>query len=358
MELDVFIKENGITVNCEIKNKSSSCSFRLAKSLVFHTDYPYTCKDVKVPFLPDLVEYTFQNLSSSLRFSYEGSLEGYFCYFTDMVVHFSFYNAWYPMVDYHKEPYTIWIHGFHDYICVQGVYDKKVDAWLCHVNKMENLTDCNILLVKKEQCYIYDSESLKLISVYKQNKVVLSLIRAYERIYTYYCELYEKDKLGKHWIVFLPSPNEGEGAYKRNHLIVYSCIPDNPKKAEHILAHEMAHSYAFGADANTWQDWLNETHAEWSAMAYWYDTNRMFFEERLFKLLDDKPLHLNPVQEKRPHDVHITGSRLYARIYQKYGIGEIKKLLLAFDKLPSKDTAHFLKEIPEEIAEMIQLYLI
>lgn len=68
----------------------------------------------------------------------------------------------------------------------------------------------------------------------------------------------------------------------------------------YLLAHEMGHSYAFGADANTWQDWLNETHAEWSAMTYWYDADRVYFKERLDLLLDDKPLNLNPSQGKRP----------------------------------------------------------
>lgn len=357
MNLDVWIKKNKVYVNCRIHCESSTFSFRLAKSLTLHTTDHYTCRDIKVPFQPDLIEYTFQNVTSPLQFSYEGSLEGYFCYFTDAVIHFSFYNAWYPMVVNQKETYNILIHGFQNYVCVEGVYDSKIGGWIYHGNKMEDLIDCNVLLVKKDKCYIYESECLNLISVYQKNNTILSLIKAYEQIYSYYCDLYGKDRLGKHWLVFLQPPTDGEGAYKRNHLIVYGCLPKNVRDAVYLLAHEMGHSYAFGADANTWQDWLNETHAEWSAMTYWYDADRVYFKERLDLLLDDKPLNLNPSQGKRPDDVHKTGSRLYARIYQKYGIDEIKLLLKTFDQLHIKDTEHFLKAIPKDIAEMIQNYL-
>ena len=92
----------------------------------------------------------------------------------------------------------------------------------------------------------------------------------------------------------------------------------------HILAHEIGHAYAAGADTISYHDWLNETHAEWSALLYLEKFRRKLFEDLTEKMeaesrASDKTLCLRECGDRRPDNVHRTGTLIYYRIFKEYG---------------------------------------
>lgn len=70
-------------------------------------------------------------------------------------------------------------------------------------------------------------------------------------------------------IEFLFSPREKGGGYARPGLVVMQLDPDTDVAGAgflRYLAHEVAHLWWVGASYDTWQDWLNESFAEYAAL--------------------------------------------------------------------------------------------
>lgn len=355
MNLDVSILENSININATVNTNDSNFTFKLSKTLEIKTDYHYITKEVHSDFQPDMIEYTFYDVPNTFSFSYAGKQKGWFCFFEKDLIHFSFYNAWYPMTSNIDDEYDIFIHGFKDWTCVQGVYDETNDGWIHKGSKISDITDCNIILVKNDCWDIYSSNGLKVYSCYKDNEHIKQLPNAFTQIAKFYAELYKEAIKDEFSIFFLP--DRKQGAYIRHNLIVYGYCPDDTIKAIHLLAHELGHNYASMACTTTFEDWLNETNAEWSALSFMYEYDRNHFDQCVEKRLENEDIKLNPFNNKRPQNVHETGPSIYARIYKQYGIDTIHTILQTHLNLPIKDTATFLKAQPENISSFIKQYL-
>ena len=105
----------------------------------------------------------------------------------------------------------------------------------------------------------------------------------------------------------------------RDGLVVLTIIPDDFR---HLLAHELGHAHACRADFGSWEDWLNEAGAEWSALLYEREVDPEGFEQRLevlLKIAGWRSLRLRPEDGSHPDDVHETGVLLFAKICEKYG---------------------------------------
>lgn len=359
------IKDQQIDVQCVIEVNCQYYSFVLVENLKIKC-LKNNGKDIKISstecyelqFLPKLRKYQLKNLETGiLSFQYTGVLTGDFLFMQEELYHFSYYNGWYPIGINSEEDYEITIKVKDDYEFINSILHNERREWQ-YLTHNQSIKDCNIMLIHKDHSFHYQNQNIDLYYFDSQyQSYMYEFFHQYSSIYEYYIQLYGHDKIHHTTIVFLPNQYH-LGAYKRDYLVVFSEIGDDIENEMHRLAHEIAHAYACGANLQTWEDWLNETHAEWSALLYELENRPVLFEQSIQRKLAEP--HSNCLRldgEQRPDDVHTTGTLLYYEIYQMYGIESIKLLLRTFDQLENKNTNHFLTALSLEdkvLADFIQ----
>ena len=124
----------------------------------------------------------------------------------------------------------------------------------------------------------------------------------------------------------------------------------------------MGHRWFCGADMISYEDWLNETGAEWSSLIFLLQKGEkeLFYKFYTFHEYQHK-LAGEPIKPKdshKPNSVHSTGVVLYYKIYEKYGIDSVLQLLQILSKMENPSTDKFLdnisKQLSSEIADFIR----
>ncbi len=358
MNIDLELHGDKISVKCAMQIPQSECQFSL-NNLLKITKIRNNEADVKItseqimnmPFQPTLRQYLLGNLVPGvLCVEYEGCLNGNFLFMEENIRLLGFYNAWYPLVADDEETYEVTVHADDRYELIQGVYDPENGTW-AYSTKNQNFVDCHIMLINREKACKLTVEHTDIWYFHKeQEKAAQALFHGFSQVYEFYRKLYGHGITGKSIIVLLPEKYKGMGAYQRTGLTVFAEVSKNTEWLLHVLFHELGHNYATGAPYTSWEDWLNETHAEWSALLYWQKYHPAFFEQ----LMREKRQRytgtycLKPDGENRPQDVHLTGTLIYGDIFQQFGADAITTLLQTFDELKLKDTAHFMQALKEK----------
>lgn len=352
MDLDVRIIGEEIEVICSLTTEKEEFSFALALSLPVSvitdhgTPIPFDTEAIgSLSFRPEMTKYTVRNLQKGeLTILYRGKLTGIFGYLREDLIHFSFYNGWYPQ-EFDAEPFAaVTLHLDDRWEMVHGSYNFSKKLWLYKTPPVQTVDDCNILLLNRDHYSILDSDTVKVYCVKGEDAAGQEYLSVYSSIRDFYISLYGTNKIGKTDLVFLDVPDR-LGAYFRDGLIVNTNPPGNIAAERHGIAHEMGHAYGSGADTGSWEDWLNETTAEWSALLYEEAHDPAVFRKELDacrERLEGESLCLREKGDTRPEDVHETGTLIYGTIYRKYGGKAIKVLLRTFDTLEKKTTAQFL----------------
>lgn len=352
MYLDVKITDGHLDVVCSIRVRTDEFFFSLAHSLSVYsvTDGGETISFESVPceqdpFRPQKNGYMVRNVKSGdIVVRYRGDLDGYFGYLCDDLIHFSFYNCWYPEEFMSEDGAEVSIRLDDTWTVVGGVYDRERKLWRYHTPKGQRIKDCNVLALNRAFYSAVDSDVLTVFCIKGKEDICREYISIYRSVRDFYVSLYRNNKIEKTNLVFIDVPDR-HGAYFRPGLIVNSNPPGLVPGEKHGLAHEMGHAYGSGADTNSWEDWLNETTAEWSALLYDEEHDPESFENALNEHREwhgDGPLRLLEAGDARPDNVHETGTLIYEIIYRQYGNDAIKTLLRSFDSLKDKNTDSFL----------------
>lgn len=377
MKLKLWVEGKKIRVECSVFVKKEDFCFALAKSF---TITKATCnqreilvqgEDYDLLYRPSMKKYHFTQLQAGeLTFWYEGGLEGlwateqapegpYSC-LRDEVFAFSTLNGWYPM-EFDADLCEVEVQVGKEWRVIGAEYLEEKDVWLY---RQTSEIDCNIIGVCKEKYFIMEDEELSLFFPDERMRdKVEPYYRGYHEIAEFYRSFYGNDKMGKMTLFFLPDIGEDFGGYKRDGLIVFTAVKEDIPSALHHIAHELAHSYAMGADCYSWEDWLNETHAEWSALLYELENDEAFFEHCLAKTrkrYGDRKLALKENGEEHQEFVHEAGVLVYEKIYRRYGADSIRTILRTFDHLSEKSTAKLLETLTADgegkLASMIESY--
>lgn len=356
MNLTLQIHEKQIAVQCSMPVQKSTFCFALLNTLkisrFLNNGLPVTpaaAEECQMEFRPPMTKYTFDGLETGeLWVEYEGSLSGWFLYMQENVIHFSSYNGWYPAGFDAEKIYDVTLKCDDSWQLVHGSYDAENTCWHYHAQD-QSIEDCNILLYKPQACEQMENQNVRILCFNPESRsIARSFFEGYSDICSFYHQLYGREVDSFTQIIFLPKQEGSDGAYKRDGLIVFGNVWSKPDRMLHVLAHEMGHTYGSGADTETWEDWLNETHAEWSALLYQEAHNQALFEQlvaELPKRYQRPVLTLRPDGDKRPPEVHTTGTLLYDGIYQRHGRQAIETLVTTFDQLPVKTTDRFLQAL-------------
>lgn len=347
--IDLCKLDNSIKVEALFKftETSKTCfSFCIADTLLIKDitsngeplDYNFTIEKLQFRVPIKKINVTLCNYSD-VKFCYSGITESYHTLYEDNALALNFYSAWYPTELSEEFDCIVKIHLDESYYIVNGNFNSEEKLWYYYPLDF----DVNVLALKDfEQMR---TQNLDLIYFGKENsKYILPYYENYNKIINFYETLFGNNKVKKNTIVLLPKGNKYDG-YRRESLIVFGGIREDYEGIVHLLAHELAHSWCTGAKADTWEDWLNETFAEWAALLYQLEQdNNIKFNQIIEEKKKKRPL-LTPLKMadlSRPEGVHDNGVLHFYELYSKEGIAPIKELLTSFDALEEKSTENLL----------------
>lgn len=351
------------------ENKYNNCTFKLNNSFVIES---IKCNGKETSWIKER-EYrpTFQEVCQEIAITedeiikeleivYHGKVNSWCNIIEQNKKALSYYSAWYPSGDYFGYMDAIvYISGLEDHIIIKGEFNEESGIWSYG---KPNLDKCNIIALKKGEYDVISNEYLNIYCLNEEEVNCASFIKhSFKDILDYYTTtLYGPRDIEKFDIVSLSlNPEKHSGAYFRNNLIVCAQLIFDKDDITHLFAHELGHKWATGADTNTWEDWLNETFAEWSALLYLEEKNKEQFDlwiERGFSILQGLP-PIKSIDGSRPNGVHVKGTMLLYEIYEKYGKEPIIDITRLFYKLPAKNTKNFLAEVKENIGSDIADYI-
>jgi hypothetical protein len=170
-----------------------------------------------------------------------------------------------------------------------GSYTKTNGTW--HFEQTIPTFDIILVASKSLKTMERESGSYRVFFHYEslQDKTAEYLSNDLANILDDYAAWFGEDKKGEIFTV-IQSPRDQGGDYARKGLIVLSGLTDEKYVAQHErfvrnLGHETAHFWWNMAPANSWEDWLNESFAEYSALLI---IRKMFGTEAYNKWIADK----------------------------------------------------------------------
>lgn len=277
-----------------------------------------------------------------LEFCYSGRPEGWFNFLTNDVFAVNSYSAWYPdKISLGDADVLVRFHDTSFAHVVNAKYDDIGQFWQYRPKDF----DCNILAFKKPKSLRDDALDLFYIDGEGAGMAAKAYFTAYMEAAEFCIDLFGSPLLEKNVLVVVPEGSGGGVGYCRKNLIVLSGFMSDISIARHIIAHEIAHFWCKGAAADTWEDWLNETTAEWAALLFEIRSGRTAIFDAAVKGKLSKNRDLPAIKTpdgSRPDGVHDKGVCLFYRVYEKYGYVAIVEMLRIFCNLSVKTTDSYI----------------
>lgn len=338
ISLDENVSEVSFILNSVLEISGISCNEKPVPITVEDEYEPLFCAEVK--------KYSVKCGSdfSAVKIYYSGKINGWHNIITDNIIELNRYGVWFPCELSCGVNTSAEISGCGEYFLVKGEFDGS----LWHYSADE--WDMNLILYRKS---VLKTVSGKHISIYYADNSLDGAAEfsrnVFEDVLDYYTkELFNKD-YDKHteMACLYPALTSG-GAYKRDGLIVCISPGTDEKEAIGVNAHELAHEWCKGADVGSWEDWLNETTAEWSMLLYCLDRDKTdifnaMTEEHLAKAPEFPPIKTE--DGSRPEGVHTKGTALFYELYKAFGAETIKSVIRIFVGLDVKTTERLLDEM-------------
>lgn len=338
ISLDKSVSEVSFILNSGLEISGISCNEKPVPITVEAEYEPLFCAEVK--------KYSVKCGSDigAVKIRYGGRINGWHNIITDNIIELNRYGVWFPCELSCGANISAEISGCGEYFLVKGEFDGKlwhygVDEW-----------DMNLILYRKS---ILQTVSGKHISIYYANNSLDGAAEfsrnVFEDVLDYYTkELFNKDYVKHTEMACLYPALTSGGAYKRDGLIVCISPGTDEKEAVGVNAHELAHEWCTGADVGSWEDWLNETAAEWSMLLYCLDRGKTdifnaMTEEHLAKASELPPIKTE--DGSRPEGVHTKGTALFYELYKAFGAETIKSAIRIFVGLDVKTTEKLLGEM-------------
>lgn len=302
------------------------------------------------------------NISSerdqSLYIKYESDmrgLSGWASSFSDDWIELNFYTAWFPV---NTESYS---------------YTSKINLVIdkgYHVSSSGIVTDNKQYIELSQPLQGFDmviiaSKNLKTKSLNANNvhiEVVYSELSELEAdsIITeckYAFELYQKlfEKRDSSYFKFVIAPFDG-GGYSRKNFVSMRSKKFNLHTRTGI-GHELAHFWCTGANTSTWEDWLNESFAEYSMLLYLRETLGQDVFNKQIEAYKKDVINTPPIwgidrnSNAAYYVLYEKGALYLYELEQKIGQEEFVKLLKTTLLQRIRTTDGFLKLIEKQISK-------
>ncbi len=337
--LDKNVSELSFILNSGLEISSISCGENSADLQVESVYEPLFCAEVKKYSVKCSFDF------GTVRICYSGGISGWHNIITGDIIELNRYGVWFPCELSCGAKSAVTVSGCGEYFLVKGEPDG--DLWRYSADEW----DMNLILYKRN---ILQTVSGKYISIYFADNSLDDAAEfsknIFEDVLDYYTkELFRSEYCGGHteMACLYPALKSG-GAYKRYGLIVCITPGTDEKEAVGVNAHELAHEWCRGADCGSWEDWLNETTAEWSMLLYCLDRNKTEIFDAIITEHRSKYPEFPPVRTEdgsRPEGVHTRGTVLFYKLYKAFGAETIKSIIRIFVGLDVKTTDKLLDEM-------------
>ena len=355
ISLDKSVQELSFILNRGLEISEILCSEKPVPITVEAEYEPLFCAEVKKYSVKCGGDF------DSVKICYGGQINGWHNIITDDIIEVNRYGVWLPCELSQAVSISAEISGCEKYFLVKGGFDGG--TWRYGAGEW----DMNLILYRKS---VLKNVSGKHIDIYYADgslKVAAEFSKnIFEDVLDYYTtELFRRD-YSKHteMACLYPALTSG-GAYKRDGLIVCISPGTDEKEAITVNAHELAHEWCTGADVGSWEDWLNETTAEWSMLLYCLDRNKTDIFNKMIAEHIEKYSELPPIKTadgSRPEGVHTKGTVVFYELYKAFGAETVKSVIRLFAGLDVKTTERLLGKMREqgltEAAEMLGTHLI
>ncbi len=299
-----------------------------------------------------------------LKIKYKGDIDSVTCrtcVIQKDFISLNWYSSWYPQdISVPVCDDEVVVRGMEDYLLVKGEFNAVTGNW---VYGGKGFDPYNLVLFHREKVCVAESSDL---TVFGAKGYVENFAERLCELYSGICSFYNGGLFPQidmpHLDIVSASPYiEKPGGYKREGLLWFAAMEDE-NMLKPLIAHEIAHTWCTGANTDTWEDWLNETTAEWAALLYLKSTGEDEIFDKLISMhkeAEDSFLPIKTKDEIRPPDVHHKGVMLFLDIYRKYGYAVVSRLLRIFADIPVKSTSEYLQAIKQaellRVAEHIEM---
>jgi len=239
------------------------------KNILYATEYPND-------FLPDLKKIIIHNIFSkkfNLRIAYSYNLikiENPSFIYNPHWIELSFYTGWFPAnFNYKNYSYKLDFKIPEDYkIISPGIVSKHGN----HVNIINenNEFDIPVILSDEFQIFHIENNKIQFYGTQLQPNMTESIKNVSENIYSFFTKRF--DTCNSSNLIVAINPFNHPMSYSRKGFISLSLKDDFADKSKRILAHEIGHLWWKNAPYGTWEDWLNESFAEYSSLI-WAEKN-------------------------------------------------------------------------------------
>lgn len=180
------------------------------------------------------------------------------------------YTPWYPFVPNQLVTYNLEVLMRNKYqlTSLSNITFNK-GRYTLKSNSLEK----SILLFSARKIYsqknLKGNTNINLFYFDKKHEEFANELSAYSRtIIDFFSSLLSSLKTGKDFNIFIANRSKG-GAYARNNAVIMQYVEDHSNKKERLfksLSHEIAHLWWGNAPTDTWEDWLNESFAEYFSL--------------------------------------------------------------------------------------------
>ncbi len=207
----------------------------------------------------------------AIQFDYSGVIDVVTQYGVNRIseewVELGLYTPWFPLKPtLELARFDVRLNIDDAYSLISSYAKKVAGAWLLQIDKPQ--MDCTLLALKTNEFALTRIETLEIKSYAASDAhrgIAASIGQLAGAITAIYSEF---GPLSQEQITFVVLPRDDGGGYCRPDMIVLTADDAKPNDLNYFkyIAHELAHLWWGRAYANSWEDWLNESFAEYSAL--------------------------------------------------------------------------------------------
>lgn len=307
------------------------------------------------PTLSQVIRVTGNAPIRNLSIAYHGSVqydaekEKNWCnIITDHFVSLSIYSVWYPQEISVDIPIDkVIIEDGQRWFVIKGTYHENSATWEYGNQGFDpyNIVAYNRAFMKKISngyMNIYFLDDSIAPQAEKANRIYQDIINFYNG------DLFDKVNIPTLDIACAYPFITSDGSYRRKDFMWCPSLGDNEVEISWLFAHETAHIWCAGADTNSWEDWLNETTAEWASLLFALKNKDTNLFDYILQPKIDRYDALPPIKTPdgtRPDGVHDKGTVLFYHIYNDIGFDNMKKVIRCFTNLENKNTQEYLNAL-------------